>query len=130
MENTNHSAEAVLAQICAIALADVTQVVRVEDGQPVLRPVQELTSDQRASIASIEKGTGGIKIKFYDKLKALELLCKCFGLFDGASRPQEADSPLLQAIVESTKEVIATNDLPEIQQAATAGDDLVEQTRS
>ena len=130
MEKTDLQPQDVLAEIRAIALADVTRVVTVQDGAPVLRPVGELTAGQRAGIASIEKGTGGIKVKFYDKLKALELLCKCYGLLDGSARPQESDSPLLQAILDSTKEVIPTGDVPEIQQATAAGDDLVEPSGS
>ena len=122
----NNLEQDVLAQIRAIALADVTGVVQVVDGQVELRPEQELTCQQRAAIASIERGSGGLKVKFYDKLKALELLGKSLGLFDRPPAVAKEEDDLLRAILDATKEVIPTHDITELQQAAAAGDDLVE----
>lgn len=121
------NAREVLDQIRAIAMADVTGVLTVRDGALTIRATAELSAEQRAAIASIEKGTGGLKVKFYDKLKALELLGKCLGLFDRPALPDAGENDLLQAIDRSTREVIHTYDLPEVQQAAAAGNDLVEQ---
>lgn len=118
----------VLEQICAIATADVTDLVSVKDGQLLVADTDKLTPDQRRAISAIEKSPGGIKVKFYDKLKALELLCKCMGLFEPSPDNGQDTTALLTAIDHSTKEVIPTHDLPEIQQAAAAGHDLVEQT--
>ena len=75
-----------------------------------------LTPEQRAAISSIEKGTGGIKIKLYDKLKALELLCRLMGLGEAALAPP--DMGLLEAIDRSTGEVVELHDIPELQQTA------------
>lgn len=120
------SAQEVLAQIRAIAMADVTQLTQVENGELVIRSTKDLSPQLRAAICSVEKSAGSLKVKFYDKLKALELLGKFLGLFDRQGDDREDDPDLLAEILQSTKEVIPTNDLPEIQQAAAAGNDLVE----
>lgn len=120
------TANEILSQIHAIATADVTELVGVRDGQLVVSDTDKLTPGQRRAISSIEKAPGGIKVKFYDKLKALELLCKCMGLFDSAPESDRDTDSLLRAIERSTGEVVETDDLPEIQQAPAFGDELVE----
>lgn len=114
-------------QLRAIAMARTTEVLSVREGQLEIRSTQELDGDLCDAIASVEKSAGGIKVKFYDKLKALELLGKAMGIFDRQLPAQCGESPLLQAILDSTKEAIPIHDIPELQQAAAAGNDLVEQ---
>ena len=116
----------ILAQLRAIALADTTHILRVQQGELSVTETDSLTPAQRAAIAAIEKGPGGIKIKFYDKLKALELLAKCVGLFERPPLASPRQQDLLRAIRESTREVIQTDELQELQQTPIAGDDLVE----
>ena len=118
-------AEDILYQLRAIALADTTALVQVQDGTLSIRSTDQLPKQLRCAIASIEKSAGGIKVKFYDKLKALELLGKYLGLFEGGSAPSQDDS-LLEAILRSTGEV-TENEIQALQQQTAAGDDLVEQ---
>jgi len=126
MENLPMDPGAVLAELSAIASARVTDFLAVEDGAVVVHSTKKLTPEQAAAVCSIEKSAGGIKVKFYDKLKALELLGKHMGLFEGGPPAAQSENDLIKTILDSTKEVISTHDLPEIQQAAAAGDDLVE----
>ena len=119
------SGQRVLEELQAIAFARVTDYVQVEQGALVVCDSNKLTKGQAAAIASIEKVTGGVKVKFYDKLKALELLGKAMGLFEGMAAEQESNN-LLEAILMATEKEVDTDDLPEVQQAAEAGHELVE----
>ncbi len=120
----------ILQQLQAIALTDVTDVVQVSDGALLVTSTQQMTRQQRSAIASIERVSGSLKVKFYDKLKALELLGKYLGLFEKGPAATGGDSDLVRSILQSTQEVIPTHDLPEIQQTPATGAELVEQTGS
>ena len=106
--------DAVIAELAAIGLTRATDVVTVEDGQLTLKPAAQSGGEPAAAIASVEKTAGGWKIKFYDKLKALELLGDHLGLF-GAMGRKEEDNNLLQAIVASTEQALDTSDIQELQ---------------
>ena len=117
------TAEEILCQLRAIALADVTKLVTVKDGSYQVEDTTALAEDMRWAIASVEKSTGGIKVKFYDKLKALELLGKYLGLFDGTAESAGEESPLLAAILRTT----GGGATGETEQQAASDNDLVEQ---
>ena len=122
---------AILQELQAIAMARATDYMTVRDGALEIRSTEELTPAQAAAIASVERSAGGLKVKFYDKLKALELLGKYLGLFETRSVWQEGqETNLLQAILAATEKEVDTDDLPELEQAAAAGHDLVEQTEA
>lgn len=103
MRDTQITAGRILEELGHIAFARATDLIAVENGALTVADTEALTEDQACAIASVEKGSGGLKVRFYDKLKALELLGKAVGLFDGEGRPQE-DNGLLEAILEATKQ--------------------------
>ena len=76
-------------------------------------------------------GIASPSMTYYDKLKALELLGKYLGLFEARGNlTEDRQTNLLQAILEATAKEVDVRDLPELQQAAAAGHDLVEQTEA
>ena len=130
MEENIITQRAVLEELAAIGFANASDYLFVEDGVLTIRPTRQLPPGAGAAIASIERTSGGLKLKLYDKLRALELLGKHVGLFDGSGSDQPQQNNLLDALLEATREEVDTRDIPEIQQTPEFGDDLVEQTLS
>jgi len=126
MNENNALPQQILQELMRIGFARATDHVAVSGGALVIRPSEELTDDQAAAIASLERTSAGIKVKFYDKLKALELLGKMFGLYEGKTTQPSPDNHLLQAIMDGTREELNVYDIPELEQTSAHSDDLVE----
>lgn len=112
----------------AIGFARATDFLCIKNGELVIKDTDKLPKPTEAAIASIEKTAHGVKVKFYDKLKALELLGKYMGMLDGTALPENKKNNLLEELLKATKE--GAYDLPEVQQKANACHDLVEQGES
>ncbi len=119
------TAAEVLKELAAIGSARADDYMTVEDGQLRLLDWSQLPREKLAAVAAVEKSSTGLKVKFYDKLKALELVGKIIGMFDG-NVVQVEENNLLNAILQATGEEVNIDDLSEVQQAADAGTDLVE----
>jgi hypothetical protein len=116
-----------LSELVAIGFARATNYLFVDSGEICLKPGEALSDREAAAICQIEKTASGVKVKFYDKMKALELLGKEVGLFGGGGEKDSAPG-LMAAVLSATKEEMDTGDLYELQQTADAGADLVEST--
>lgn len=120
-------AEQIVTELAAIGLTRATDVLYIADGQVGIKTPEQMGKAHAAAIAAVEKSSAGWKIKFYDKLKALELLGDYLGMFGSGGGSPVQENNLLEAILSSTQEAIDTGDLQELQQTADSGHDLVEQ---
>lgn len=116
----------VLQEYARLAFFDPRKLFE-ENGKP--KDINALDDDTAAALAGLDvmeeyEGTGenrefiGFtkKYKLANKLGALDSLGKHLGLFDGKNQQtRETENNLLQAIEESTKEDVETDDLPEVE---------------
>ena len=108
------SSREVLQELRALGFCRATDCLQIVDGKVELKP-EALEGEKGAGILAIEHTDKGWKVKFCDKLKALELLGEHFGLFREKSIQEKEECNLLEAILDGTKEDLVTDDLPELQ---------------
>ena len=82
-QRTGITQDRVLEELAAIGFAKATDYAQVEGDTVTIRPTGELTAGQAAAIAGIEAGRYGIRLKLHDKARALELLGKHLGMYEG-----------------------------------------------
>ena len=72
----------------------------------------------------------GVEVKLADKARALEMLGKYLGLFDGTNPEGDTQkNNLFEAIAGAAEGGIDLNEIPEIQSSADVDADVVEETR-
>lgn len=112
--------ERVLQELAAIAFANGADYAKVVNSGllPTVEmiPTDELPPEKLPAIAGIKANQYGVEVKLHDKVKALELLGKYLGTFDGGPAQEQTENNLFEAIDSIGEE--GFDDLPEIQQTA------------
>lgn len=109
---TEVTQDRVIRELAAIAFAKATDHTRVsEDGQVEVLPTQAWPEGQARAAASIKAGRYGVTVSNYDKLKALELLGKHLGMFDGRGSLEVEENDLLERLMEGLSEEDEVSDL-------------------
>ena len=98
----------VLRELASMAFLDITDIVSVRDGKVFIANTDELPPEKRKMISGIKEGQYGLEIKFYDRLRALEMLCKHLGLFD--QKKDELDRKEQQARIAKLEREAASED--------------------
>lgn len=120
--------ETVLRELASIGFANGTDFVTIEHGRVVIKNTNEVAPEKLPAVAGIKEGMYGTEIKLHDKVKALELLGKYLGLFDGMTTADaQKENNLFDAITAATREEIDPDEIPEIQSEAETDPDVVEQ---
>lgn len=80
------------------------EAVRPDGARLELRPLEEIPAATAAAISSIEAGPHGFRLRFFDKLKAAQLL-----LAAGAGEPPEENN-LLEMLLAGSEEGVDYED--------------------
>lgn len=110
--------ERVLRELAAIAFASGADFAKVVTGGTFdtvkMIPTDKIPPEKLAAIAGMKMTANGVEVKLHDKVRALEMLGKYLGLFDGSGGQEKSDNNLFEAINGCSEE--GFNEIPEIQQ--------------
>lgn len=78
---TEITQDEVLRELAAIAFADITDFVEIEDGNVKIRNTGLIPKEKLRAVTGIKEGANGIEVKLGSKEKTLELLGRHLGMF-------------------------------------------------
>lgn len=105
-KKTEISFERTLKEIAKVAFSDITDYAYLQNQVLFVRDTQDVDIEKRGAIQEIKQSDKGTGIKLYDKLKALEMICKLMGYDkqDNSSQNEDVD-PLSKAFMALAKEL-------------------------
>ena len=121
--------ERVLKELASIGFAKATDFLTIQGGHVLIKDSDDVAADKLAALASVKEGMYGVEVKLADKARALEMLGKYLGLFDGTNPEGDTQkNNLFEAIAGAAEGGIDLNEIPEIQSSADVDADVVEET--
>lgn len=73
--------EQVIAELAAIAFANIGDYIESDEAGERLRPLSELTHAQRRAVADARQFKNGFRLRLHSKMQALEMLARHLGIF-------------------------------------------------
>lgn len=110
---TEVTQDRVIQELAAIAFSDIADYAGMdivnEQPEVLVTPTKSISPHKRAAIAGIKQGANGIEVKLYDKLEALDKLCRHLGLFNNNDIDNDgaADDGFIDALDGKISEVWA-----------------------
>jgi phage terminase small subunit len=94
--NIKDFAEIAEGKICVGINKDTWKPIFVDDMVVNFKSTQKMPKTKLAAVSGIKQGKNGIEIKFFDKIKALELLGKELGMFVERNEVEIKDLPKIE----------------------------------
>lgn len=105
----------VLKELAAIGFSNITDFVTISGRMVCVKDTDMVAADKLPALASVKEGMTGIEIKMHDKVRALEMLGKYLGLFDGqTAEDSEKENNLFEAIQAASDEDLDLNEIHEV----------------
>lgn len=107
INRTQITQDRVLVELAKVAFANGTDFATVgKRNRVILTPTDDLPPEKRAAVASVKKGAkGAVEVKTYDKVKALELLGRHLGMFDGGGGERAPEKGQLAETIKQMPDV-------------------------
>lgn len=100
-----------LALLGFSSLADIFDIESLKAGEIEIK--DDFDIENLKAISSLKVGKSGLSIKAYDKIRALELLGRHLGMFDGPAPANNTTNNFFEAIL-GVADMLDLSDIPEL----------------
>jgi len=109
-KRTEVTQDMVINELKAIAFANATSFVNIQDGCVIIDDTKDLKENTKKAIVGIKEGKNGIEVKMADKMQALEMLGRHLGMFKEKIELTNNTSEITKEIDNYIKEKMMSND--------------------